>query len=379
MITQDRTWHPGMALGYVEEGAAATELAGFQDVPVPDRGRVRETSALPALSRLTDNVYAFQRTAALRAAVALDVFTAIGKGHDTSKALAEHCSTAERGMQILCDFLVALGLLEAREGCYVAAPDAAAYLDRRSHAYVGGALDFAVSDTQLKAMLSDPVAVVRNGTTTLGEADHLVAPDHVDWTTYARAVAPLMARSAVFLSNLITSLGGPIHRILDVAAGSGQNGIALARRLVDAEVTAVDWPGVLKVAAENARTAGIGERWNARSGNALETAFAGPYDVILVVRFLHLLAPQDREVLLRRAHAALVPGGRLVGLQIMLNDDHVSPPFAAAMNFNLLATTPSGQVPTAGELETPLRAIGFDRLEWHDLPGSDERIVIGWK
>jgi hypothetical protein len=59
-----------------------------------------------------------------------------------------------------------------------------------------------------------------------------------------------------------------------------------------------------------------------------------------------------------------------VALQIMLNDDHVSPPFADAMNFNVLATTPSGEVPTAGELEALLRKAGFARLEWHDLPES---------
>ena len=49
------------------------------------------------------------------------------------------------------------------------------------------------------------------------------------------------------------------------------------------------------------------------------------------------------------------------------------------MNFNVLATTPSGHGPTVGELEAPLRAAGFDRLDWHNLPGSDERIVIGCK
>lgn len=163
-------------------------------------------------------------------------------------------------------------------------------------------------------MLSDPAAVVRNGGTILGEADHFVAPDQADWTTYARAVAPMMARSAAFLADLATSRGGEIHRILDIAAGAGQNGIALANRLPDARVTAIDWPSVLEVAAENARAAGLDERWKAQPGSVLETEFAGPYDVALVVRFLHLLAPQQREALLRRVHAALAPGGCVVAL-----------------------------------------------------------------
>jgi precorrin-6B methylase 2 len=379
MKTRERAHDtPRSAFEYIEEGAAAVQLAGVQD-GASGGGRAGEPLALPSPSRLTDNAFAFQRTAALRAAVGLDMFTAIGEGHNTPAALAARCAAAERGVRVLCDFLVGLGLLDRVEGRYAAAPDAIAYLDRRSPAFIGGALDFVASGTALKAVLSDPVAVVRKGGTILGEMEHFVAPDQQDWTIYARAVAPMMMRSAVFLADLVASSGGAIRHILDVAAGPGQNGITLAKLLPDAQVTAVDWPGVLEVAAENARAAGLGERWVARPGSALDTDFAGPHDVVLVVRFLHLLAPQQREVVLCRTYTALAPGGRIVALQIMLDDDRLSPPFAAAMNFNVLATTPSGQVPTATELETPLRAVGFNRLEWHDLPGSDERIVIGWK
>jgi predicted O-methyltransferase YrrM len=364
------------APAYIEEGTAAMELAGIDGDASHTKG-APEGSSLPPPSRLRDYAFAFQRTAALRAAVGLDVFTAIGEGYDTPKALAQRC--AEQGVRVLCDFLVALGLLDRADGRYSAAPDAAAYLDRRSPAFIGDALDFAASDTILKAVLSDPVAVVRTGGTILGEADQFVAPDQTDWTTYARAVAPMMARSAGLLAELIASRGGEIRRILEIAAGPGQNGIALARRLPDARVTALDWPSVLDVAAENARAAGIDGRWEALPGSALEVEFAGPYDVVLVVRFVHLLAPEQQEILLRRLHAALAPGGRLVSLEIFLNEDRASPPFAAVMSFNVLATTPSGQVPTVAELEARFRAAGFDHIEWHDLPGSDERVVIGWK
>jgi len=79
------------------------------------------------------------------------------------------------------------------------------------------------------------------------------------------------------------------------------------------------------------------------------------------------------------AHRAGLLDGEDLALQVALNDDRVSPPFAAMMNFNVLATTPSGQVPTTGELTAMLRTTGFEQLEWHDLPNSDERAVIGWK
>jgi hypothetical protein len=111
------------------------------------------------------------------------VFTAIGEGHDTPAALAGRCVAAEMGIRVLCDFLVAIGLLELTEGHYVAAPDTAIYLDRHSPAFIGDALNFVASDTVLKAVLSDPTTVVRHGRSIL--ADHFGAPDQTDWTTYA--------------------------------------------------------------------------------------------------------------------------------------------------------------------------------------------------
>lgn len=338
-----------------------------------------EARAMPSPARLTDYAFAFQRTAALRAAGDLDLFTAIGAGYDTLSRLAEYCDAEERGVQALADFLVALELLTKDGERYGTAPDTAFFLDRDSPAFIGDALDFVVSETQLKAMLSDPAAPVRSGGTVLPESGQLTAPNHPDWTTYAKAMAPLMARSASFLAELVASAGGEVRRVLDVAAGPGQSGIALARRFPAAQITALDWPNVLAVARGNAEAAGIADRWRALPGSALEVPLGGPYDVVLAVRFLHLLSPPDCEGLLCRLNAALAPEGRLVALQAILNEDRVSPPFAAMMNFNVLETTPTGHVYAASELEDLLHRTGFTRVEWNPLPESEERAIIAWK
>ena len=46
-----------------------------------------------------DTLTAFHRSAALEAAIELDLFTAIATGHDRPKALASTCDAAERGVQ----------------------------------------------------------------------------------------------------------------------------------------------------------------------------------------------------------------------------------------------------------------------------------------
>ena len=64
-------------------------------------------------------------------------------------------------------------------------------------------------------------------------------------------------------------------RVLDIAAGHGLFGIAFARQYPNVEVTALDWPGVLAVAQENAQKAGVADRYHLLPGNAFDMDFAG--------------------------------------------------------------------------------------------------------
>ena len=109
-------------LGLIEEGTAFAALT---------ENKLVLSGTLPS-SRISEYAFAFQRTAALRAAIELDVFTAIVDGHTTPAAPAQHCGAAERGIRILCDYLAALGLLTRKGEHYLPAQDAAAYLSRRS-------------------------------------------------------------------------------------------------------------------------------------------------------------------------------------------------------------------------------------------------------
>src|SRR5258707_590972 len=93
-----------------------------------------------------DAVNAYQRSASLKAAIELDVFTAIGAGSSTAAALAKRCKVAERGARILCDYLTIQGFLSKKGDAYGLTPDSAVFLDKRSPAYIGSSVDFLLSD-----------------------------------------------------------------------------------------------------------------------------------------------------------------------------------------------------------------------------------------
>src|SRR3954465_15860986 len=82
----------------------------------------------PSPELFFETMNAYQRTAALKAAIELDLFTAIGEGAQTVEALAQRCETSERGMRILCDYLVVIGFLTKDENRYGLTSDSAAFL-----------------------------------------------------------------------------------------------------------------------------------------------------------------------------------------------------------------------------------------------------------
>src|SRR5262249_9754873 len=104
---------------------------------------------------------------------------------------------------------------------------------------------------------------------------------------FARAMAPLMRLPARLLADLVGGDGRQPLRVLDVAAGHGLFGITVAERYAQAHVTALDWPNVLAVAAENARAAGVAGRHALLPGSAFEVDWGGPYEVVLLTNFLH--------------------------------------------------------------------------------------------
>src|SRR5207244_10984382 len=100
-----------------------------------------------------------QRTAALKAAVDLAVFTAIQEGARTSKSIADLRESSERGIRILCDYLTMLGFLEKTGDTYQLTAESAVFLSKRSQAYLGGTLEFLCTPELLKnfSVLSETI------------------------------------------------------------------------------------------------------------------------------------------------------------------------------------------------------------------------------
>lgn len=117
---------------------------------------------LPSPEIVFDTLFAYQRSAALGSAIELELFTAIHDGARDIAAIADRCRASERGMRMLCDFLVSIGLLTKTGGTYDLTPDTATFLSQRSPAYLGTMARFLLRP-ELKGNFESLMDAVRRG------------------------------------------------------------------------------------------------------------------------------------------------------------------------------------------------------------------------
>ena len=348
-------------------------MATSMQPQAPSPRQSHATEARPTPQRIFSSLFAYRLTAALRGAIDLDLFTAIGEGDRTAESRALRVQGSVRGVRILCDFLAIEGLLEKKGSEYHLAPDSAAFLDRRSPMYLGSAAGF-LANPDLMPYFNDLAGTVRNGGAAL--ADETVQPDNPLWVDFARYMAGIAGFGAEMVAQLLTRLNIPVNSVLDIAAGHGMYGITLARHNPHAKITALDWKNVLAVAADNAQRMGVSDRFHPLPGSAFEVEPGTGYDVVLLTNFLHHFDPPKNESLMRKIHEALAPGGRLVIVDFVPNPDRVTPPEAAAFSLTMLATTHNGDAYTFEEYRSMLRNSGFQAADLHPLPPTVQQVII---
>ena len=329
----------------------------------------------PSPAVIFDALQGYHRTQALRGAIELDLFTAIAEGNKSVSAIASRIQASEKGTRVLCDFLTIMGFLAKQGGEYALTADSAAFLNRHSPAYMGTIAKFLAS-SGITRTLDDIASLVRKGGTLGGELVEQADGDL--WIEFARSMAPMMALPAELIAKRFGSDSGPM-KVLDISASHGLYGIAFAKLNPSARVVGLDSGNVLEVAKENARKAGVSERYTTLAGSAFEVDLGSGYDLVLIPNFLHHFDAATNEKLLRRVHAALAAGGITIAPDFIPNEDRVSPARDASFSMQMLAATQHGDAYTFSELEAMFRNAGFARSEMIELTPLQQRMVVSHK
>ncbi|WP_035485593.1 class I SAM-dependent methyltransferase [Geminicoccus roseus] len=320
-----------------------------------------------------DAILGFTKTAAVSAAVELDLFTEIGAGAQTIPALAARTQASERGIRALADYLVVLGLLTKDGESYGLAEPSAAFLDRRSPMFLGSVTGFLAAPEMTALSLTDPAGNVRRGG---ADGRATATPDNPLWVRFAESMVPFMGPAAAMTAGIVAGWNLKPAAILDVAAGHGMWGIALARQAPGAVVTAIDGAPVLDVARRNAAEAGLSERYRTLPGDAFEVPFGDSFDLVMMAHLLHHFDAPACIRLLEKAKAALAPGGRALLPEFVAGEDRVTPPFAGLFSYLMLNNTPAGQAHTRAEFADMAHKAGFGTVEFVPLEPTPQTLIV---
>jgi ubiquinone/menaquinone biosynthesis C-methylase UbiE len=310
------------------------------------------------------------------AAVQLKVFSSIAAGHRDASGIARATGASERGMRMLLDALVAMGLLTKADEQVELTQGAARHLVRESPDYVGAVMEMETDMTWAawgkltEAVRSgNPVRAVNQRQAAERFFPSLIRSLHV----YNREPARRMAQALC---------GGPSARgmrVLDVACGSAVWSIAIAETDSEAYVTANDFPPVLELTREYVRRHGVEWRYEFLPGNLREVDFgAQRFNLAILGNIVHSEGADSSRELFRRLHRALVPGGRIAIVDMIPNDERSGPYYPVMFALNMLVNTEAGGTYTLAEYRQWLNQAGFAQVETTDF-GWHSPLIVGTK
>jgi (2Fe-2S) ferredoxin/SAM-dependent methyltransferase len=388
VVYPDGVWYSGVGVADVPEivrehfkNGRPVERLLNRDVAAVKReiteNRSRMAAALKAREaagvlpdELMGMIRGYQESRILLTAIELDVFTAVERraGQATATGVAAELQTDARATGKLLNALVALGLLTKQANAFANAPAARRF-------FVAGTPDDARMalrhNLSLWATWSTLTQCVREG--------HVVRNREMqdrddDWTT--PFIAAMHRNAALRAPLMVQAVGAEgICHLLDVGGGSGAYSIAFAQANPALRAEVFDLATVVPLATKHIAEAGLGDRVGTRVGDLRKDALGSGYDLVLLSAICHMLDPNENRDLMRRAFQALVPGGRIVIQDHIMNADKTSPRAGALFAINMLVGTAGGSTYSEDEYAQWLREAGFAQVRRLPLPGPNDLVI----
>ncbi len=324
--------------------------------------------ALKTIEELRGAVQGFQVARIIQTAVKLGILDRFTEFTSVDDVTQDGVLSA-RGIGILCDALVAIGLLEKQTGQYRITPLAMEALLESSPGLLRHSVLHAEGIYRRWADLEH--AVIR------GEPLPRPQP-HLDREKNRVFIMGMHANAAGKADRLVEMLDlTDVQRAVDIAGGPGTYLMALLKRKPDLDVTLIDLPLTLETASEIIRDAGYEDRIRLKAMDVFEgnEAFGEAFDLAILSNILHIEDEARNLSVLRRIHASLRPGGTLVVQDFFTDAEGTTPPSAAIFSVNMLTATARGRSWPRSLVAGWLKSAGFRTIQMTGK-GLDSEIWI---
>jgi 2-polyprenyl-3-methyl-5-hydroxy-6-metoxy-1,4-benzoquinol methylase len=322
--------------------------------------------------RLMQIAWSFAPPLVIEAALQHGVFDRLDQGARSAAELATETGASVRGLTAILNVLVGLELLGRDSDRYTLTPESAAFLVSSSPGFHGMFFQH-ISDHLLPRWLKLN-EIVRTGRPT----SH-VNQEEEGAQFFAEFVEALFPISLPAASALGKHLGIPRATasvsVLDIGAGSGVWGIALAKQSPHVRIRAVDWPGVLEVTKKVADQHGVADRLTTAPGEFSEADFGSAHQVAILGHILHSEGRDRSHRLLKKIWSALAPGGTIAIQEFVPNDERTGPLHTLIFAVNMLVNTDEGDTFTFAEMSAWLREAGFVNPRLLNVPSVSPLVL----
>ncbi|MGA8180202.1 MAG: methyltransferase, partial [Desulfobacterales bacterium] len=151
--------------------------------------------------------------------------------------------------------------------------------------------------------------------------------------------------------------------LLDIGGGSGAYTIAFLNKNPNLNAVIFDLEGVIPITKEKIAETGLQDRVRFLTGNFYEDDLPGGCDLALLSAIIHQNSPQQNLALYQKIFHALVPGGKLIIRDHIMDESRTNPPAGALFALNMLVNTPAGDTYTFNEVKATLQAAGFTEIK----------------
>jgi 3-hydroxy-5-methyl-1-naphthoate 3-O-methyltransferase len=308
----------------------------------------------------------------LEAALNHRLFDLLDQAPQTVGELAAETGASPRGLTAILNALVGLEFLGKRGDRYALTPESAAFLVSTKPGYHGGFFRHAIR--QILPQWLRLTEAVGSGRPNVSANRQKQGQEF--FAEFVEGLFPLSYKAAQVVGEHlgIPEATSPVS-VLDIGAGSGVWGIALAHQSPHVTVRAVDWPDVLKVTNKLAQRHGVGDRLRTVAGDLLEADFSTGHQVATIGHIFHSEGRDRSRQLLRKTFRALAPGGTIVISEFMPDDDRTGPPMPLIFAVNMLLHTEAGDTFTFAEMAEWLREAGFAKPRLLEAPSPSPLLL----
>lgn len=319
--------------------------------------------------------FGFWNSKTLLSALELGLFTELAKGPLDAKSLQERLGLHPRGYLDFFDGLVALGLLERKDGAYSNTPETDHFLDKNKDTYIGGCLEM-IND-RIYGFWGSLTEALRTGE----PQNEAKSGEDLFSVLYSKPERLQGFLSA--MTGLSKEAGKAIAQkfpwkkyqtFIDIGAAQGGVPVELAKAHPHLKGGGFDLPVAGPIFEQYIQKHGLADRLKFYPGDFIKDALPSS-QVLLMGHILHDWDLEIKKMLLQKAYQALPPGGVLILHEAIIDDERNKNHFGLMMSLNMLIETKGGFDYTGADAINWLKEAGFQDAYVEPLMGPDSMVV----